>query len=142
MSPHAELYEQDFYLWCLETCASLGAGEFDAIDVHHLIEEIRDLGNNVRSALESDLGIVVLHLLKWQYQPGGRQDSYKLGGLPCGASAAYAPLAQEKPLAEGASHDGGRGGVPQCAPASRPTNRPAPHYLSRDMPMDAAADPR
>jgi Domain of unknown function DUF29 len=29
-----------------------------------------------RSALESDLGIVVLHLLKWQYQPGGRQDSH------------------------------------------------------------------
>jgi Domain of unknown function DUF29 len=76
MSTNAELYEQDFYLWCLETCASLGAREFDAIDVHHLIEEIRDLGNNVRSALESDLGIVMLHLLKWQYQPGGRQDSH------------------------------------------------------------------
>ena len=73
MSTNTELYEQDFYRWCLETCASLGAREFDAIDVHHLIEEIRDLGNHVRSALESDLGIVVLHLLKWQYQPGGRQ---------------------------------------------------------------------
>ena len=33
MSTNAELYEQDFYLWCLETCASLGAREFDAIDV-------------------------------------------------------------------------------------------------------------
>lgn len=30
----------------------------------------------MRSALESDLGIVVLHLLKWQYQPEGRQDSH------------------------------------------------------------------
>src|SRR5256712_13611000 len=76
MSTNAELYEQDFYLWCLETCASLGAREFDAVDVHHLIEEIRDVGNNVRSALESDLGIVLLHLLKWQGQPGGRQDSH------------------------------------------------------------------
>jgi hypothetical protein len=75
MSTHAELYEQDFYLWCLETCTSLGAREFDAVDVHHLIEEIRDLGNNLRSALESDLGIILLHLLKWQYQPGGRQES-------------------------------------------------------------------
>src|SRR5262249_46745566 len=47
-----------------------------AVDVRHLIEEIRDLGNNVRSALESDLGIVLLYLLKWQYQPRGRQDSH------------------------------------------------------------------
>jgi hypothetical protein len=76
MSTKTELYEQDFYLWCLETCASLGAREFDAVDVHHLIEEMRDLGNNVRSALESDLGIVVLHLLKWQYQPERREDSH------------------------------------------------------------------
>jgi hypothetical protein len=69
------LYEQDFYLWCLGTWASLGAREFEAVDVHHLIEEIRDLGNHLRSALESALGIILLHLLKWQYQPGGRQDS-------------------------------------------------------------------
>ena len=40
MSTNAEMYEQDFYLWCLETCVSLGAREFDAIDVHHLIEGI------------------------------------------------------------------------------------------------------
>jgi hypothetical protein len=75
MSTNAELYEQDFYLWCLETCASLGAREFDAVDVPHLIAEIRDLGNNLRSALESDLGIILLHFLKRQYQPGGRQES-------------------------------------------------------------------
>jgi len=75
MSANAMLYEQDFYLWCLETCAALGAKEFDAIDLHRLIEEIRDLGNNVRHALEGDLSIVMLHLLKWQYQPERRQDS-------------------------------------------------------------------
>src|SRR4029453_5809079 len=76
MSTNTDLYEQDFYLWCLETCASLGAREFDAIDVHHLIEEIRDLGNNVRRGPGNDLGGGVLPLLKWQYQPGGRQDSH------------------------------------------------------------------
>src|SRR5215510_4011520 len=98
MSTNAELYEQDFYLWCLETCASLGAREFDAIDVHHLIEEIRDWGNNVRSALESDLGIVVLHLLKWQYQPGaarthiaGKTPLWSIGGV-CTACSRKAPL--------------------------------------------------
>ena len=63
-----------------------------------LIEEIRDLGNNVWSALESDLGGVVLHLLKWQYQPGGRQDSHSwktplwsIGGV-CTACSRKAPL--------------------------------------------------
>lgn len=64
MHSHAELYEPDVYLWCLETCASLGAGAFDALDVRHLSEEIRDVGNDVRNTLESHPGVVPLHLLK------------------------------------------------------------------------------
>ena len=76
MYTNAQLYEQDFYLWCLDTCATLGAQEFAALDVPHLIEEIRDLGNNVRNAMESDLLQVLVHLLKWQYQPQRREDSH------------------------------------------------------------------
>jgi hypothetical protein len=76
MGTNTQLYDLDFYLWCLDTCATLGAREFEALDIHHLIEEIRDLGNNLKSALESDLCQVLLHLLKWRYQPQGRVDSH------------------------------------------------------------------
>jgi hypothetical protein len=88
MSTNAELYEQDFYLWCLETCASLGAREFDAVDVHHLIEEIRDLGNNVRSALESDLGIVRIGKTNALCAPHfcGARGHYTTSGVSAGRS--------------------------------------------------------
>jgi uncharacterized protein DUF29 len=76
MGTNTQLYDLDFYLWCLDTCATLGAREFEALDIYHLIEEIRDLGNNLKSVLESDLCQVLLHLLKWRYQPQGRVDSH------------------------------------------------------------------
>ena len=34
------------------------------------------MGNNLKSALESDLCQVLLHLLKWRYQSQGRVDSH------------------------------------------------------------------
>lgn len=76
MSTNAALYEQDFYLWCLDTCATLGTGEFEAVDMTRVIEELRDVGNNVRHALESDLNVLILHLLTWRYQPERRHDSH------------------------------------------------------------------
>jgi len=77
MSTKAELYEQDFYLWCLDTCATLGAREFEALDVPHLIEEIRALAGRDRRELASRLETLVLHLLKWGYQPSERSGSWR-----------------------------------------------------------------
>ena len=77
MSTKAELYEQDFYLWCLDTCATLGALEFEALDVPHLIEEIRALAGRDRRELASRLETLVLHLLKWGYQPSARSGSWR-----------------------------------------------------------------
>src|SRR5215831_18423519 len=77
MSTKAELYEQDFYLWCLDTCATLGAREFEALDVPHLIEEIRALAGRDRRELASRLETLVMHLLKWAYQPDERSGSWR-----------------------------------------------------------------
>ena len=30
MGTNTQLYDLDFYLWCLDTCATLGAREFEA----------------------------------------------------------------------------------------------------------------
>jgi hypothetical protein len=77
MSTTAALYDQDFYLWCLETCATLGAREFEALDVCHLIEEIRALAGRDRRELTSRLETLVMHLLKWHYQPAERSGSWR-----------------------------------------------------------------
>ena len=63
MRTQPNLYEQDFYLCTQEQATTLGAREFEALDIPHLIEELRDLGNTLKNALESDLCQILLHRL-------------------------------------------------------------------------------
>lgn len=65
----AALYETDFAAWTSEQAALLRAGQFDALDMDNLVEEIEDMGLNQRSALKSQTCRLVMHLLKWQFQP-------------------------------------------------------------------------
>lgn len=51
-------------------------GRWDEVDVLHLIEEIEDLGKSERRAIVSQLVRLLLHLLKWEYQPQRRSDSW------------------------------------------------------------------
>jgi Domain of unknown function DUF29 len=44
--------------------------------VAHLIEEVEDLGKSERRGIASQLTRLLLHLLKWQYQPQRRSDSW------------------------------------------------------------------
>jgi hypothetical protein len=66
---NAELYEQDFYRWTQEQVALLREGKWHDLDREHLMEEIEDLGRSARKDLRSYLEGLVLHLLKWRYQP-------------------------------------------------------------------------
>ena len=61
MSPSnlANLYEQDFQQWLVETANCLKARNFGTIDTDHLIEELNDLGNSSKAALESNLAILL-----------------------------------------------------------------------------------
>src|SRR5262247_3428245 len=77
MGTNTQLYDLDFYLWCLDTCATLGAREFEALDIPHLIEEIRALAGRDRRELASRLETLVMHLLKWCYQPSERSGSWR-----------------------------------------------------------------
>lgn len=80
----SKLYEKDFYLW-LETIAQLlrsAATEeisnsyLQKLDYEHLIEEIEAMGRSEKNALESNLIVVLMHLLKYQYQPEKRSKSW------------------------------------------------------------------
>ena len=71
-------YDGDFYAWTLETAQRLRAGQIDQVDLEQVAEEIEDMGKSDRRALESHLKILMLHLLKWQYQPTHRGVSWRL----------------------------------------------------------------
>jgi hypothetical protein len=63
------LYEQDFNLWLETTINSLREGKLLEIDYENLIEELESMGKRDRNALKSNLKILLMHLLKYQYQP-------------------------------------------------------------------------
>jgi hypothetical protein len=65
-------YDEDFYAWTQEQAALLREGAVLELDLTNLAEEIESLGKSDRRALASHLRTLVMHLLKWQYQPGGR----------------------------------------------------------------------
>lgn len=54
----------DFYLWPQKTAQALRSGDFSQIELDDLIEEVEDMGNSQKDALESNLVRVIQHLLK------------------------------------------------------------------------------
>jgi len=73
---HDQLYHQDFYLWIQATSKLLQAGKFSQLDLENLIEEIKAMGRREKRELRSRLIILLMHLLKWQYQPQKRTESW------------------------------------------------------------------
>jgi len=72
----SEKYLADFNSWIDQTAQLLRERRWHEIDVPHLIEEIEDLGKSERRGIASQLTRLLLHLLKWQYQPQRRSDSW------------------------------------------------------------------
>jgi len=73
----AALYETDFYGWIQQQAASLRAGKLAELDVANLIEEIESMGKREKRELESRLEVLLMHLLKWCYQPECRGSSWE-----------------------------------------------------------------
>jgi hypothetical protein len=71
------LYECDFNLWVEATAQLLREGRLTDLDAVNLLEEVESMGNSDKLALSSDLVVVLLHLLKWQYQPNKRTRSWE-----------------------------------------------------------------
>ena len=73
----ASLYENDFYAWANEQAALLRAGKLDASDIEHIALEIESMGKTEKRELISRLAVLLLHLLKWQFQSGLRGNSWR-----------------------------------------------------------------
>lgn len=70
------LYQTDFYAWTQEQVNLLQTQQWDRLDKVNLIEEIETLGRKERQELRNRLGILLGHLLKWQFQPEKRTNSW------------------------------------------------------------------
>jgi hypothetical protein len=70
-------YDQDFYIWTQTQAALMRQGKWQEVDWEHVAEEIDALGKRDRRELASRLQVLVLHLLKWQYQPEQRRGSWR-----------------------------------------------------------------
>lgn len=73
----AQLYEQDYALWLHTTCQLLRANRLAEVDIANLLEELNDMGRSEKRDFTSNLIVVLMHLLKYAYQPGQRSNSWR-----------------------------------------------------------------
>ena len=71
------LYEVDFYAWANQQAALLRAGRLGEADIANIAEEIESMGRSEKRELVSRLVVLLVHLLKWRYQPALRGPSWQ-----------------------------------------------------------------
>ncbi|MEH2385428.1 MAG: DUF29 domain-containing protein [Nostoc sp.] len=71
------LYEADYLQWIETTVEKLQSQDYANVDWENLIEEIADMGKSERRSLKSNLIVILVHLLKWQFQPEKRSGSWE-----------------------------------------------------------------
>ena len=70
-------YEEDLVGWSLEQARLLEERRFDELDLVNLVEEVSSMGGSDKREIDSRLEVLLLHLLKWRYQPGRRTPSWQ-----------------------------------------------------------------
>ncbi|WP_375473550.1 DUF29 domain-containing protein [uncultured Nostoc sp.] len=70
------LYNQDFLVWTQQQADCLKKGRWAELDVEHLVEELEALGRSEQEELGSYLQVLLIHLLKCQYQPERKTKSW------------------------------------------------------------------
>jgi len=67
LSQNNTLYEQDYYLWLLQTSKLLQEGKLNQLDINNLIEEIDSMGRSEKKEVKNRLIVLIEHLLKLNY---------------------------------------------------------------------------
>ena len=70
-------YDEDFVLWTERQAALIRAGQLDLVDWENVAEEIESLGISDRRQLRHRLEVLMMHLLRWQFQPMHRSGSWQ-----------------------------------------------------------------
>ena len=71
-------HDADVHAWAEEQAALLRAGRLSDVDADHLANEIEQLGRQLRQEVEERLGILLVHLIRWEYQRGLRGPAWEL----------------------------------------------------------------
>ena len=71
-------YETDFHAWAMQSARLLRAGKLAELDAEHIAEELDGMSASERRELLNRLQLLLLHLLKYQYQPERRGKSWLL----------------------------------------------------------------
>jgi hypothetical protein len=69
-------YDHDFYSWSQEQGQRVREGRWSEVDRENVAEEIESLGREQFNKLESAIRVLLIHMLKWDHQPGRESRSW------------------------------------------------------------------
>jgi len=69
-------HDQDLHTWAKRNAELMRQGKWSEIDAEHIAEELENMGKSQKRELVSRLAVLLAHLLKWQYQPDRRSNSW------------------------------------------------------------------
>lgn len=69
-------YDDDFHAWALEQATLLRERRLDRLDLDNIAEELEGLASSQVSELRKRYTTLLLHLLKWEFQPERRTRSW------------------------------------------------------------------
>ena len=75
--PPAIAYDTDLSLWAEQQASLMRLGRWQDIDAENVAEEVESVGSSQKSAIRSRLLVLVLHLLKWEFQPEKRKYGWR-----------------------------------------------------------------
>ncbi len=69
-------HDQDFHAWAKRNAELIRRGKLSEIDGEYIAEELENMGKSQKRELVNRLSVLLAHLLKWQYQPDKRSNSW------------------------------------------------------------------
>ncbi len=70
-------YDHDYYGWLNENVKLMRNHQLHEIDVDHIAEELEAMAKSEKRELLNRLCVLLMHLLKWQYQAPRRTRSWR-----------------------------------------------------------------
>lgn len=70
-------YEKDFYAWAIYNAELLKQGRIAEIDLKNIAEELESMGKRDKRQIVNCLIVLLVHLLKWEFQKENRSGSWK-----------------------------------------------------------------
>ena len=74
----SDFHDRDYYAWANQQAALLRAGKLSEADIANIAEEIESIARSEKRELVNRLNALLVHLLKWRFQPERRSRSWQL----------------------------------------------------------------